>query len=275
MRHGVYSALLLSSVLMGCAEEDVQSLGLDTPIQVLADIPSFDHPKRFTNSQDAGPICPQNSPTCFAYAEQQLLKQYAPFVQASKPSGLTLQLYSGKTLTLTGQNPDNPSADCHPCRYQLIQVYPKLDAVLVHLQYREGGSYQLINLDTEQRLNLHGIPVLSPNLQYLISLNSDLRTGLNNNALQVYRFDSVNGPQLSFDIFRDMPQFTELKIGFSEAKWLDSSSFIVQADMATSDSFEPQHRYYQMQRHGDHQNATWTMQQLDLNSYNALMYPDA
>ena len=273
MRYRFYSALLLSSLLMGCGEEDDQSLGLETPIQILADIPSFDHAKRFSNSQDAGPICPQNSPTCFAYAEQQLLKQYAPFVQVSKPNGLVLQLYSGKTLTLTGQPESNLSADCNPCRYQLIQVYPKLDAVLVYLQYHEGGSYQLINLDTEQRLNLHGIPVLSPNLQYLISFKSDL--GTSNNILQVYRFDRINGPQLSFDIFKDMPQFVELKMGFSEAKWLDSSSFIVQADVATSDGFEQQHRYYQMQRHGDHQNATWTMQQLDLNSYHALMYPDA
>ncbi|WP_111858348.1 hypothetical protein [Acinetobacter sp. CFCC 10889] len=229
---------------------------------------------RFMRSDEAGPLCPDNSSQCYTYAQEQIRAKYPDLIQKIG-DGISIKLFNGtikKYMPSRGKE-DHPEY-CEVCAYTIINEYPAIDSLLLHTQYYEGAGYTLLNLKTGTEAYLSGIPTFSPDYKYMLSINSDLEAGYTDNELNIYQIDDNHNAQLIFEAVKTIPQFhAENNIGFSAAIWLDNTKFIAQSDyLPDSENYSSEypHKFYQFSLMNSDATPHWSVETLSEEAYQKL-----
>ncbi len=229
---------------------------------------------RFTRSEEAGPLCPENSLQCYTYAQEQIRAKYPDLIQKIG-DGISIKLFNGtikKYMPSRGKE-DHPEY-CEVCSYTVVNEYPAIDSLLLHTQYYEGAGYTLLNLKTGTETHLSGIPTFSPDYKYMLSINSDLEAGYTDNELNIYQIDEKNDTKLIFEATKTIPQFqAENNVGFSAATWLENTKFIVQSDyLSDSENYSSEypHKFYQFSLMKSDATPHWSVEALSEETYNKL-----
>lgn len=261
------SYVLFSIAFVGCQPDTAPKISAEVK-QQLSDFHYFEDLSRFSNSTQSDAICPQHSTDCYDYAEARVLHEYAPILQRSDSQTLTLQQYNGKNKIYRSNLTDS---DLY-AHYQVIQVYPTLNCVLLYVQLYEGNTYILFNLATAQETQLSSPPIWSPDFKTMVSIGSDVFAGYNLNALDIYQVDAQHQLNLQLQgIERIETLMSAQNIGVSALKWLSNDVFIVQTDHEDMDQHDGlAHRYFKFKRNDAEATTNWQINELDDSAYQAL-----
>lgn len=139
----------------------------------------------FADEKPWHPVCPKtikNSEKCAQYLENIALHKYSKF--AFREGGtLVIKLLTGGTTKFITK--DTTSIDT--IGYNLVEVYPDIGYALVHEQYWEGGTYDLVNLQTGQIEDINGWPLISPSKKFLVAINFGDLMGYTDSIIKIYR----------------------------------------------------------------------------------------
>jgi len=149
-------------------------------IILLSTIPAF-----AADEKPWHPECPKtikNSYKCAQYLEGETLKKYSDI--ALRESGtLIIKLITGRTTKFS----DKDTNTNEMVNYNLVEVYRDIGYALVHEQYWEGGTYDLVNLQTGQIEEINGWPLVSPSKKFLASINFGDLMGYTDSIVKIYR----------------------------------------------------------------------------------------
>lgn len=140
------------------------------------------------------PQCPKtirNSYECAKYLEKIALNKYAKFA-FRKDGTLFIKLTTGAQSKFNDKN----TSPNEMVGYNLVEVYPDIGYALIHEQYWEGGTYEIVNLQTGQIENIKGWPLISPTKKYLVSINFGDTAGYTDSVIKIYR---LTRPHLTLD----------------------------------------------------------------------------
>jgi hypothetical protein len=140
------------------------------------------------------PGCPatiKNSYECAQYLEKDTLKKYSEMASRDANS-LTIKIASGVTTTFLDVNAESVQTN----KYSLVDVLKDIGYALVHVQYWEGQTYYLVNLQTGQIEDIEGLPVISPSYKFLVSTNFAGLSGKSDPIIKIYK---LSKPHLILD----------------------------------------------------------------------------
>jgi hypothetical protein len=166
----------------------------------------------FADEKPWHPICPKtihNSYECAQYLQNTALKKYSD-IATREGETLIIKLNTGGITKLSDKD-TNPN---EMVGYSLVEVYREIGYALVHAQYWEGGTYELINLQTGQIENIKGWPLISPKEKYLVSINFGDIAGYTDSVIKIYR---LTRPHLTPD-WSLMPSWSP-----SDPHWISDS----------------------------------------------------
>jgi hypothetical protein len=131
------------------------------------------------------PQCPKtisNSYECAQYLEKIAFDKYAKFA-FRKDGTLFITLTTGAQTKFNDKN----TSPNEMVGYNLVEVYPDIGYALIHEQYWEGGTYDLVNLQSGQIEEIKGWPLISPSKKYLVSINFGGVSGYTDSVIKIYR----------------------------------------------------------------------------------------
>ena len=125
--------------------------------------------------------CPEkitNAGQCAAYSEAIILKKYGSWV---KRQGAVLSIgpIGGKTVEF--KDPQHGGWSHYAVRY-----YKKAGLLLVRVQYTEGNSYTVVNMEHGSQMAIKGFPVFSADSTQFVAVDWDLEAHYNPNVLSVF-----------------------------------------------------------------------------------------
>lgn len=130
--------------------------------------------------------CPKeihNVYECKQYLEGGILKKY-PNLVSRKAHQLKIKLSNGQTKIITDIRDENDGDKTRI--FSFINYFPSIQYGLLHVQFYEGGSYNLIDMRTGVQTEVLGDAVLSPDNRRLAISYADVMAGYSSNVLAVY-----------------------------------------------------------------------------------------
>lgn len=125
--------------------------------------------------------CPEtitNAGQCAAYSEAIILKKYGSRVKR-QGAVLSISPISGKTVEF--KDPKHGEWSHYAVRY-----FKKAGLLLVRVQYMEGNSYTVVNMEHGSQMEIKGFPVFSADSTKFVAVDLDLESHYNPNVLSVY-----------------------------------------------------------------------------------------
>jgi hypothetical protein len=129
---------------------------------------------------------------------------------------LILKISNGKTVSLVNNNSDNDSYTQYSYRGKLSDI----GQFIVSVSHWEGHDYLLINESSGDKMNIIGIPKLSPNKKYLITSNNDLFAENTFNGFELFRIDNK--------IVKLIGKKELTEWGPEDIKWVNDSVILVE-----------------------------------------------
>jgi hypothetical protein len=154
----------------------------------------------------------ENSLECAQEIESYQLRK-AENARRVKRSGaqLVLKLGDGQSLTIQDEQP--VEGEVGAIKYNFRDYLTKIGYFLLHRQLYEGADYLLIHERRGSRQELQQVPVISPDLQRLVTASDGVSGGYSPNAVQIWRL-TENKMELEYTL--------EPKgWGPSDPKWID------------------------------------------------------
>jgi hypothetical protein len=162
--------------------------------------------------------CPKeinNFHECQQYLESGILKKY-PSLVSRNANQLKIKLSNERTKIISDIINDK---DIDKSRvFSFIKYFPSIQYGLLYIQFSEGGSYDLIDMQTGTQTEVLGDAVLSPDNRRLAISFADVVAGFSSNVLAVYHILPV-GLVLEF---RVLPQ----EWGPVDLKWRDNRTIV-------------------------------------------------
>lgn len=162
--------------------------------------------------------CPKeihNVYECQQYLEGGILKKYSSLV-SRKAHQLKIKLSNGRTKIITDIRDENDADKTRA--FSFIKYFPSIQYGLLHVQYYEGSSYNLIDMRTGTQTEVLGDAVLSPDNRRLAISYADVVAGFSSNVLAVY----LVLPRGLVREFRELPQ----EWGPVDLKWSDNRTIV-------------------------------------------------
>lgn len=162
--------------------------------------------------------CPKeihNVYECQQYLEGGILKKY-PSLVSRKAHQLKIKLSNGRTKIITDGRDENDGDKTRI--FSFIKYFSSIQYGLLHVQFSEGGSYNLIDMRTGTQTEVLGEAVLSPDNRRLAIFYADVVAGYSSNVLAVYLVITRGLVQE----FRELPQ----EWGPVDLKWTDNRTIV-------------------------------------------------
>lgn len=150
---------------------------------------------------------------CLKYAEDFLAKKH-PGLFCRKGENLVLKLSNCEFELFKNRTDDSDVENF--VSYFFDQYFPDIHYGLLYDSFYEGGTYELVSLDTGTRTNVGGDVVLSPDKRRLAAFFSDLEAGFSPNVLSVY----LVTPNGLIEEFKGQPE----EWGPDDLKWTDGKT---------------------------------------------------
>ena len=162
--------------------------------------------------------CPKeihNVYECKQYLEGGIIKKY-PGLVSRKAHQLKIKLSNGRTKIITDVIDENDGDKTRA--FSFIKYFPSIQYGLLHVQFYEGGSYDLIDMRTGTQTEVLGEAVLSPDNRRLAIYYADVVAGYSPNVLAVY----LVLPRGLVREFEELPQ----EWGPVDLKWSDNRTIV-------------------------------------------------
>lgn len=152
-----------------------------------------------------------------------------------KRTGDTLIIKTkGKEVQLVTNRNDEDNVDDY-VDYRYYGYLKDIDKFLIYAQLYESYCYALVDNTTGNSTTIWGMPVISPDKKYFVTVNKDLMANYTDNGIQLYK----NG---------DSPKLIGERIleawGSDDIKWVDNKTFVVKAGVSDTISEDLEHPEY-------------------------------
>lgn len=149
-------------------------------------------------------------------SEAKRINPYSSFVMRK---GDTLLFKSNQSILTTVVNNPNQDSD-EFSSYEFLKDMPEINQWLLKAFYYESYGFLFIDKTTGARIDLYGMPAVSPNFQYIVTFNQDLEAGFTFNGFQLFEIK---------DATLQLIESKELySWGPDNVKWKDANTLLVE-----------------------------------------------
>ncbi len=149
------------------------------------------------------------------FIEKYLTKKFEDYFIAND-SVLTLLLSDGRQLKFLKWDSERDEG------FNFEHYFSSIDYFLLHVQWGEGNCWMLVNRKNGFKKYIMGKPYISPDLQKIFSINSDLDAGYSDNGFELL---SISNDTLKTEFKLDIRNW-----GPTGAKWLANNRLIIEKE---------------------------------------------